>query len=355
MPEGIGIQFRGAPTGVAFRGLGAGRVFEYLLRVLDGTRDLKALSMECPDDIPRDKLLKTISLLHSKGLLAEGDFDSPGSSSQCDFSNDEILRRQLLFWGRKLGLTGYLCCAEEVQDKLAHARIAIVGSGLFGISTYDLLARSGCGDLLVIDWDDNGFLINSIRAGPSPPRSAVHLKTTSVDAPAEFLRDWASDADLVVTATRNAPALLFRAINRICLDCKCQVLFANDDGTEVELGPYVIPYAAACYCCVQLRKASAVENMLEEQVYQRQLAAHRDAGKTLPLGESIVSATLAASLVAIEVVRVVTGTALPTLLNAVMTLSPLVGKIETHQILRVPRCPECSRGSTLPTASNAHA
>ena len=88
--------------------------------------------------------------------------------------------------------------------------------------------------------------------------------------------------------------------------------------------------------------------MLEEHLYEKELDVQRDAGQTPPIGESIASATLAASFVVMEVLRILTGTALPTLLNGGMTVSPMTGQIETHRIQRVPHCPECSRGSDFP-------
>jgi hypothetical protein len=52
---------------------------------------------------------------------------------------------------------------------------------------------------------------------------------------------------------------------------------------------------------------------------------------------------LAASQLVGEVIRVVTGIAMPTLLNRVVTVSPITGEQRANMVLRVPRCPECSR------------
>ena len=60
--------------------------------------------------------------------------------------------RQLLFFGRTLGLTRSSGTAQEVETRLARARVVILGDGLFGACAFDVLQRSGCEDLRVLDW-----------------------------------------------------------------------------------------------------------------------------------------------------------------------------------------------------------
>jgi bacteriocin biosynthesis cyclodehydratase domain-containing protein len=263
-------------------------------------------------------------------------------------AHDEIMRRQLLFWGRHLDVTRNARLADEVQRRLATSRLVLVGTGLFGAITYDILTRSGCADIRVLDWDDDGLFLETLAGGATQPRQAIHLSTISIDEATSWLRYWAEDADLVVTATRNAPWALFRAINRICLDQECPWLCANIAATQIEVGPYVRPYGSACFACMELRLASAQDFSIEERLYQEHLTEPRPAGQTPPVGESLFASTLAASLLVGEVVRVVTGIAASTLLNGVLTISPLNGSFQVNRILRVPRCPECFRGALAP-------
>jgi len=337
MPDGLGLQIRGAERPVVLRGRRVGAAVDYLLPRLDGSSSAEELLTGLPPDLTAELVVQALSLLHSKGLLSDPEPALPAG-------HDPVLERQHLFWGRQLDITRSARTAAEVQRRIGAARLTLVGTGLFGVAVYDLLTRSGCHDVLVIDWNDEGLLLDSVSDSPVPPRAAVHLPTTSVDAAAAHVRRGAEASDLVVTATCEAPAALFRAINRISIARRLPWIRANATGSLVEIGPYVTPGESACFACLELREASMQDLAIEEGLYQDHLAEERDAADRVPRGEAVWSAALAAGVLVAEVVRLMTGIAPPTLLGSVVQLSPVVGSFRTNTFLRVPRCPECYRG-----------
>ena len=353
MPDGLGIQVRGAERPVLIRGRYADAALSFLRPLLDGKHTLDELLEQCPATLERVTLLRTLMLLHGKGLLAGVQTDRlPSDSARGDgasLAGDEVMQRQLLFWGRKIGVTRSASSAPEVQRRLQTSRLVLIVTGLFGAATYDLLVRSGSYPASVLAWDDDQWSRAEWARGPFPPRHFTHLPSTSVDEAGQWLWPLAENTDLVVVAARHAPADLYRIINRICLDRGCPWLRASEDGWQVEIGPYVRPHTSACFRCLELRQASARNFAIEEHLYQEHLARPRPAGETLPAGEILPITTLAASLVVLEVIRIVTGLAAPTLLNAVLTVDPLSGSFQSNRILRVPRCPECGRGATFPS------
>jgi bacteriocin biosynthesis cyclodehydratase domain-containing protein len=336
MPDGLGVQFHFGAAPVIFRGAQSYRALDVLRPLLDGTRTVEQILGECPADLARPTLVKTLVLLHTKGLLA-GPEPDPGAT-------DATLRRQLLFWGRNLDTTRAARSADEVQRRLAGYRIALVGTGMFGAATGDLLTRSGCRDLKVLGWDDDGTLTDHLPSA----REAVTLPTTAPDQAAAVLRGWVDDVDLVVTATRNAPAALFRAVNRICLQRSRPWLRADSGPAGIEIGPNVQPHSSACFGCLEIRERGMREFPIEDHLEQEDRATERPAGATKPLGEALFGAALGAGLVVGEVVRCATGIAMPALVNTVCTAVPLTGEIRHNTIQRVPRCPECFRGAVPP-------
>jgi bacteriocin biosynthesis cyclodehydratase domain-containing protein len=343
MPDGLGLQFRGGAQPTIVRGRLAEAALAFLVPRLDGENSLADLLASCPPGVPHATLLRTLTLLHGKGLLVAGEPPAaPGSQG------DEVFRRQLLYWGRHLDATRSAESATEVQRRLASASLVLVGTGLFGIATGDLLTRSGCADLRVLAWDDDGLLLQSLEAGPTPPRDRAQLATTSIDAAIAHLRPWLADADLLIVATCDAPAALGRAINRLCLDRRVPWLRGNADGSRFDIGPFVQPFASGCYRCMELRQASMQDLGVEEHLYQEHLAIERPAGERVPLGEAIWPATLAAGLLAGEAIRIVSGLATPTLLDAVVQVQPLSGDLQPCRFRRVPRCPDCYRGDVSP-------
>jgi bacteriocin biosynthesis cyclodehydratase domain-containing protein len=299
-----------------------------------------------PPEISQALLLRSLLLLHAKGLLVSGAarVSSGAGPDRPGPAEDLTMQRQLLFWGRHLDLTRSASSPREVQRRLETSRILLVGTGLFGAVTADLLTRTGCRDTHVIAWNDDGPLERALRASTVALPSAVRLPTTSVDALHAELMDRVEEADLLLTATCDAPGLLFRAVNELCLTAGCPWLFGNADGSVFDLGPLVEPYESACYSCVEQRSRSAEAHAIENELYQERLAAVRGAEERVLIGEALWPATLAASILAGEAFRLLTGVAATTLTNARLRLAPVTGLVEQNEVTRVPRCPACYRG-----------
>lgn len=351
MPDGLGILFRGAESPVILRGHSVAAVLQFLRARLDGTADLPGVISSRPPEISPTLLLRSLLLLHTKGLLADAAPESRDAGPDRSLPpEDPTVQRQLLFWGRHLNLTRGASSSREVQRRLETSRVVLVGTGLFGAVTADLLVRTGCRNTQVIAWNDDGPLEQALHAATVPSSGAIRLPTTSVDALHAELKGRVEDADLLLTATCDAPSLLFRAVNDLCLTARCRWLLGNADGSVFQLGPLVEPYESACYSCLELRSRSAEPYAIEHELYQERLATTRSAGERVLLGEALWPATLAASILVGEVCRVLTGLAATTLTNARLHLTPMTGLIEQNEVTRVPRCPDCYRGQIEPQA-----
>src|SRR5439155_24753488 len=126
--------------------------FGHLVELLDGTRTVEQVLAARPDDLPEKALVRALTLLDAKGLLCDGAPAAPTASS-------DPLSRQLLFWGRNVGLTRQLASGEDAQEALARANVVVVATGLLGAATLDVLARSGATNLRTLAWDDPTFAV----------------------------------------------------------------------------------------------------------------------------------------------------------------------------------------------------
>src|SRR5512135_1297291 len=152
MPDELGVQFHGSDTPVIIRGRGANELLHHLLPALDGKHTLPELLTSLSSYLTESAVLKTLSLLHERGLLDDGAIaEEPILTSD---GRDSILHRQSLFWGRSLGITRSAQSPGEVQRRLRDARVVLIGTGLFGALTFDLLSRSGCEKMRAIAWND---------------------------------------------------------------------------------------------------------------------------------------------------------------------------------------------------------
>ncbi|HEY3409616.1 MAG TPA: TOMM precursor leader peptide-binding protein, partial [Propionicimonas sp.] len=319
MPDGLGFQFRGGEAPVLVRGRLVKPVLEYLQGALDGTRGVLDVVRGRPEGLPASAVAQTLLVLHSKGVIAAPD---PGPVSPARE------RRELMFWGRHLAITRSSGSASEVLARAEHARIVLLGDGLFLAVVVDLLTRSGFTNLAGLQVESSE---HKGSAGQDDHRLAI-------------LRREIVGADLLVTATVDASRAFLLAINDTIIRSRTPWLVANWDGSTVDIGPLVQPGETACYECVLLRRASTDPLAIENALYQDNLAGK---GRTLA-GEALWPTTLAASTLVAEVSRCVTGIAPPTLTDAVLTMQPVSGVMIRGEVQRVPRCPGCYSGAIPP-------
>jgi bacteriocin biosynthesis cyclodehydratase domain-containing protein len=341
MPDGLGFLVPGGEAPVLLRGRFANAAIAHLLPLLDGAHTVEQLLMTSSPDLPVHALIRTLLVLHSKGLLTR-------EASTAGYQGDEVGRRQLLYWGRHLALTRSASSAGEVGRRLASARILLVGTGLFGSAVADLLSRTGVGRIDVVGWDDDGTL--GLAVDGMPRTSSLLLPTTDVDQAISVVDGLAEGIDLLVTATCDAPRAFLEELNELALAARVLWLIGNSAGSAVDLGPLVLPYESACYSCLLLRQRSVEPMAVEREIYEEKNRGPRQSGNRDVIGESVWASTQAASILVGEAVRVLSGIAPPTLTDSVLRLLPVSGILERNQVLRVPRCPACYRGDVPATA-----
>lgn len=340
MPDGLGFQFRAHEAPIILRGGDVSAVLAHLRPAFDGGADFDTILRDAPTGLSIQALLQTLALLHTKGLLVDAEATGDGQPAPVD--GGPPLARQLLFWGRHIGQSRNAASSAEIQHRLSSARLVIVASGLFGAATYDILSRSGCRDIWVLAWDDDG-IVADLADAPGPPARLEPVADLSLSAARSRLADWMPYADLTVTATRNAPHALDVAVNQIALDAGKPWLRGNINTTQVDIGPLVLPWESACIACLHRREASARDHAVEEQIYQEHLAQPRANETGPPIGEAFASSSAAAGLLALEAVRTITRLTPPALIDTVMTLLPISGGVETNRFMRDMSCPECGQ------------
>ncbi|MGH7102642.1 MAG: TOMM precursor leader peptide-binding protein [Acetobacteraceae bacterium] len=349
MPDGLGFQFRGLEAPIILRGESAGAVVAHLRAALDGRLTREEVVRAGPPSVPATAFVRALLLLHSKGLLVAAD---PPPSRPAVSLDGATLSRQLLYWGRHLGITRSAGSAPEIERRLEMARLILIGGGMFGAATCDLLGRSGFRHLEVLGWNDDGAIEQSVGLSPQGPIGFRRMPTTAIDPALKLLRDWIGSADLLVTATTDAPARLFEGINELALMAARPWLYGNADGSALDIGPLVLPYETGCFACLDLRRKSAREFAFENEFHEERLATERDAARRVLAGEAVWPASLGASLLVGEACRLITGLAPPTLTDTMLQVLPVTGTMEWNRFNRVPRCPACYRGA-IPAAEVA--
>jgi molybdopterin-synthase adenylyltransferase len=228
------------------------------------------------------------------------------------------------------------------QEKLLHAKVGVVGTGVLGSALVRHLALIGVGELRVSAADavggatiDQGGWYGAEDAGRQSfevLRAAVRAicpeaHVLPIDAGEELNL---TGLDLVVVAQDNFAAEPIRAVGRACHAANVTWMSLRRVRWETEIGPSVIPGVTACFECFERRREAALLSAPERP----RAFASMDAGHLhLPFG---------ADLVALEVVKILTGFGDPASLGHVLVFSPMRMSLDQHRILRIPDCPLCA-------------
>lgn len=317
MPHGLGVQIRGARHPYVVRGQGASEAWSFLASQLPNSPDLNTLIQSSPEAI-RHPVSQLAALLEHHGLISETDPQLPQPAH-------DVLERQSLFWARQ-GL--------DPQGIPSTSPLLLIGTGLFGAVTYDLLARSGCDRVKVLAPEGDEWLQRAVQLGPEGGELIPFDQDSIADLAISSIRP----TDLVITALRHPPLRLLEMINQLCLEENRIWVPGREEAGVFEVGPAIYPHRTACFTCVELRRQSRDPYAVENHVYHQ--ARVQPGGG--PQGEVLAMATLAASAIVLEVSRILQGETAQlwdTLLEMDWTLNP-----KRHPVLRVPRCPSCYSG-----------
>ena len=270
------------------------RVFCTISPLLDGRHTVDEIVAAAEDVLPTTVIF-VLKLLQGRGLLQPGD-------GECDAAGDEALARFVAQFGDG---------ARGVLPRLATATIALEGSA-------DLRTRI-----------------------------AASLATIGVSRIVETADREARRADLLVACAGSSAPAFFEDVNARSLASGTRWMRVALAGTSAHLGPTVIPHETACYACFERRRMTHEPDLDAFAAYRaRRAPASPDAsdGSLAPL-----AATLAAQS-AMEVMRLLTAFAPAVTIGRYWEWNAASPSATAHEVLRVPRCPGCSRRRSFPHA-----
>lgn len=342
MPDGLGMQFRGLSSPVVLRGALVEALLPNLLPLLNGEHEISQLFEKCGAEFEPADVAALLLSLFTRGAIAEAEAQRNPQAV--------VDRKTFLFHGRRLGVTRNNNSSSEVVKKLSRAHIVVIVDGLLGASTIDLLSRAGFEKISAAalkSSTDTQEIFGELQR-----EFNIEYIEGSENGIKNFLHGRLESADLVLAALRNVPQSLFVALNEECVQANVEWLRAYDNGSFIELGPYVNPHDTACFECMLVREISAGDHSVEEELYQKFLEEGKSTDSMC--GESMALATQAAAYLTQEAVRIVTAVEKPQLDGRVLSFHS-DGNIDQNTFTRVPRCEVCARAGALVLPEKTHA
>lgn len=284
--------------------LGGGNVSGFLSALLeraeDGRIDLPTHAVPAEKE---EQLTRFLGVLEDAGLLIE--LNTPGDPLPGDPVTTGL-------WQRAHGTVD----RADIAARLRTVPVAVVGSGALADRV-----RSGLVDAGVHVQDtDTGTDKNTVEQGREPGLAVV------VGAHDEdpLLTEWNERA---LAAPTSSPWLVAIPFN----------------GEHATVGPWIVPGQSACFRCYQLRRASthSVEAVTPELADASMATLFADPSPRYP-GLNLMQSGLVVDRVTDHVGLSDHGwQAVPGGLTTISVSMHGIG-MESHRVLRVPRCPACS-------------
>jgi bacteriocin biosynthesis cyclodehydratase domain-containing protein len=323
VPNSANILFYREGRGVQLKPVGDSGLLPRLLDLLDGTRTVDDI-LDRLSDFDSNLVESSIRSLGQAGLLEEGDTGEDWGKT----AEDDATRLLISHLAQKR--------ASEALNNLRSAKIVVVGSGEVSTALSRMLIACGASNLQQTSTQDVRRQ-QMVVTTKGVPTSASPTKTLSLatDAKAAI-----AEASLVVASVDHPHPDLLDALNEACLDHSVPLFPVVLAGWEGHLGPTCIPGRTACVNCARQRANSNLSRYEEHQLYEN---AMRQRPGERPFGHLPHFPEVLAGLAATEAFKILTNCYPPSTYGRIVIVDLLMSESESHDVLRVPRCPACGR------------
>lgn len=222
---------------------------------------------------------------------------------------------------------------KSVLDK----KITIIGVNSISRHLAYSLNRSGMKKINIVDYPPFRD-INNLNSKEWP----------MLDNPPIDVKEWEdnfkpNDVDCLVATSEFGAFHFMRKWNKFCVTNNCKFLPVLFDNLIGYVGPLVIPQETACFECFLNRRKSSIG---EFEIHPDENSELNEIQFCHPIIASILG-----DIAAMELIKFYIGWKAIFNVGKVIEVNMLATKIETHNVLKIPRCSVCSRLNKIATTS----
>jgi bacteriocin biosynthesis cyclodehydratase domain-containing protein len=278
-------------------------------------------------------------------LIRAGVAIPESTSAPLDAEDEERFSRQLPYLAE-------LGDARDIQRRLRHSRVTVLGLGGLGTWTLGALASAGVRRFVLID-DDVVGLSNLNRQviyrrgdvgvtkvsraaawlSAFDPRVECRAHRTLLRTPGRLAR-LVDDSDALVLAADWPPYELARWTNTVCMEARIPWISAGQQPPLLKIGPTFIPGCGACFRCHE-------HQLRRDFPLYKELADHRR--RHPPRATTFGPASgLIGTLMALELFHLLTGDRPPATHDRALFIDMQTLETRWEAIERNPECPVCA-------------
>lgn len=322
-----------------------------LLRLLDGTRRIDALTEELTGRMGRAEIEEGLGVLRDEGIIEDADEPLPAPLTEADRLRYRVNLNHFATLSDQYG------DERHIQARLKSTRVLVLGMGGIGTNLVFALAELGVGHIIGVDFDrvevsnlNRQVLYSTTTIG----QRKVDVAKTRIN---EFNPDirfdvsdrklW-SEAAVRETVVDAAPDIVFcladkpnflidHWVNDTCLDLRIPCIAGAVSG-NIGIAYTVEPFVAACYRCRTTQEAEQNPDILTylDYIFENELNCENAA-----LGPACMFISYYLSY---EFMRMRLGLSAPLTRDKLYEIDLLAFEGRYHDFGRIESCPSCGSG-----------
>jgi bacteriocin biosynthesis cyclodehydratase domain-containing protein len=306
-------------------------VLSQLLPLLNGQHTIDEIKGKLEAVAPAEVIEGTLQKLE-RSMIVE---DASSKQEEDQFSAEEALRfqNQLRFFAAVTEWGGEFV----YQKSLREGGVSIIGSGELAARIAVECASTGIGRVVSVNLNRSS---PDASGNGHSSRAYYGLRFDDLES---IKQSVASDAPpvLVLAVDRPEPKVV-EFVNQMSQDLNIPLFFAQLNGSEGIVGPFVMPGKTACLKCYQLRTVRNLDFYVEYRTWEEWIGGEGGQIRS-PAGSIGPFTGIVASIAAFEVVKRLNNFHEPDLFGKFLTINALTMEFISHPLLRVPRCPSCRK------------
>ncbi|MEM8962664.1 MAG: hypothetical protein AAGD38_14355 [Acidobacteriota bacterium] len=269
----------------------------------------------------------------ARGLLTQlesASFIEETAEPLLDQAAVERYEEQLSFFSRFTSEGG-----AKLQARLRDSRVAVIGSDALALAVTRHLLASGTGEVVVLD-DEADAAATRIEANvPAAHREERTLRAVTLDRKAVWPVDGGEPVDLVVYPQAAHDPALADALDTFSKQHGVPwMLIRTIDPHEGWVGPLFLPGDTASYLSLEARLRGNLPFFEEYLAFDKHLRAK--GRPSAPSGGLHAYLEVLSGVAVSEIVKHLSGFAIPTLAGKFLTLNLMTWEAEIHEVLRLP-------------------
>ena len=314
VPTDAGLVLRSDLSTFRLEGPDLAAAVNELLPLLDGTRDLAAITSALPRYSP-ESVGRLIDALRGHGVIE--------AVSERVVSPQEVFLRE---W------TGE---PAEAMSRLGSGGVLLAGLEPWAVTAARDLAAAGVGRIVLLDDLPRA---EAVRDAITRELPAIRITAGAIDGIERMRLDQEEWGVLAVTLP-NDELLLGRRLADFAQRANLVSLSAHLDGLEAVLGPVVVPGRTACWNCVRVRRLAASPLREDERSLQEALLRERPPRRERALLGPM--ADVLGHLLALEIVKLISRYTESALIGRMLIQNLVTLENTFHTVVRLPWCEVC--------------